>query len=219
MLQKRARTTAIAGLVISVVAIILSVIMAVVYTAGFAAAVADSVSTKPVAEAPAADAPAADAPAADAPAADSAAVGTRENPAPLGTTVVVKNAGVPAWEVTLNASTLDANAAMAAENQFNDAPAAGSQWAMVPVTVKYVGTETGNPAFDLTFSFVSAAGTTHQVFDHIAMGPNELSATNDLYPGATATGNVVIEVPSADVAIGTWTVKPIFGEDFFYAAQ
>ncbi|TFD17906.1 DUF4190 domain-containing protein [Cryobacterium sp. TMT1-21] len=214
MLQKRARTTAIAGLVISVVAIILSVIMAVVYIAGFAAAVADSVSTKPVAEAPAADAPAA-----DAPAADSAAVGTWENPAPLGTTVVVKNAGVPAWEVTLNASTLDANAAMAAENQFNDAPAAGSQWAMVPVTVKYVGTETGNPAFDLTFSFVSAAGTTHQVFDHIAMGPNELSATNDLYPGATATGNVVIEVPSADVAIGTWTVKSIFGEDFFYAAQ
>lgn len=216
VLQKARRNgTAVAGLIISVIAIVLSVTMAVAYTAGFAASVADSVGSVSV------DEPADDA-AADEPAAkpDDAAVGTRENPAPLGTLIDVKESGQPVWEITPGKAVLDANAIIAAENQFNDVPDAGMVWAMLPLTIKYVGTETGNPFVDISVKFVSSAGTTHEQFDKSAVTPNDLTNLNEMYPGASATGNVAIMIPIADAAAGTWAVAgSMFGEDFFFAAQ
>jgi len=215
VIQKAKRNgTAIAGLIISVVAIILSVILAAAYTAGFAASVADSVGSKSVA----ADEPAT----AEEPAAvpEEDTVGSRENPAALGTTMVMMEGGEPVWEITPGKSVLDANTAIATENEFNDKPDKGMVWAMLPVTVKYVGTETGNPAVDLSFKFVSAAGTTHEGFDHMAASPNELNRLNEMYPDASDSGNVVIMIPAADAAKGTWAVSAMFfGEDYFFAAQ
>ena len=219
LIQKRAKGTALAGLIISVVAIILSVIMAVAYTASFAASVAESVETKPAVSEPAESA--ADdeaAAAAEEPAA--AEIGTRENPAPIGTPITLGATGAPEWEITLGAPTLNAAAEIAAENQFNDVAAPGFQYAMLPVTVKYVGPTSGNPTYELTFKFVSAAGTTHEEYDQSVVTPNDLSNTNDMYPGATATGNISIMVPSADIEKGTWSVAgSMFSEDFFFAAQ
>jgi hypothetical protein len=219
VIQKHRRNgTAIAGLIISVAAIILSIALAAAYTAGFAASVADATSTKTLAK-PAAGAPAAE-PAAKPAAPAAKAVGTRDNPAPIGTTVVVQDAGSPAWEVTPGKPTLDANALVAKENQFNDKPDAGMVYAMLPVTVKYVGADKATPYTGISIKFVSADGKTHESFDKSVVGPNDLSDVNDMYTGAKATGNVVIMVPTADIAKGTWVVGSMFGDaDYFYAAQ
>ncbi|MBD5382194.1 DUF4190 domain-containing protein [Clavibacter sepedonicus] len=213
--HKAGKPLALAGLIVGVLALVLSVILAVVYTVGFAAAVSESLprseggsrsSAAPLDETEEEAGP---------------AVGTRENPAPIGTVVTGLSGGSPEWEVTLGAPVLDANAAVTSENMFNDPAPAGTQYAMVPVTVKYVGTESASPMFEIGVEYVSAAGTTHTTSDSFAVAPEpQFDSINELFPGASGTGNVVIAIPTADAAAGTWAVRPgILADPYYFAAQ
>lgn len=206
-----------AGLIISAIALILSIVLAITYTAAFVTAVDESLPQANVKDSEEAAA----APAEEVEADAAAAVGTRENPAPIGSTVEITAAGVPTYEVTLGAPTLDATTIMAAEDLYNEAAPAGFQYAILPIAVTYVGTETGTPWIDLSVSFVSAAGTTHTESDVFASGPSpSFMEINELYPGASGTAEIVIAIPTADAAAGTWTVEPLFlGDTFFFAAQ
>jgi hypothetical protein len=216
--KNRRRGTALAGLIISIIATVLSVVLAITYTAGFASSVAQSVaSSNDVTAAEPADGAKADAAETDAKPAD--ATGTRDNPAANGTLIAITAGGVPTWEITTGAPVLNANEALMAENQFNEAPPAGMQWAMLPLNMKYVGPETGNPAFDLTVEFVSAAGTTHKSYDYTAVTPNDLISVNEMYPDATASANVSIMIPTADAEKGTWTISTFLSDPYFLAAQ
>lgn len=209
------KKAAVAGVATSAVALILSIALAVIYTAGFVAAV-DSALPHTEKKIVVGDAAAAE------PAGEAAAeVGTRESPAALGTTMETTIAGAPQYEVTLGASTLDANALVAGANQFNEPAPAGFQFAVVPVTVTYRGAETGTPWVDLQIEFVSAAGTTHTSADTLAVGPAPtMMDINELYPDASGTGNVVIAVPTADIEKGTWAVSGLFsGDKYYFAAQ
>ncbi|RLQ84122.1 DUF4190 domain-containing protein [Mycetocola zhadangensis] len=216
--KNKPKKLAIAGLIVSVVALILSVVLAFAYTAGFVAAVEDSTpqTSEQKEEEEAAVGPRDDV-ATDA----SAEVGTRENPAPIGTTVEITDAGTPEYEVTLGAPILDATAAVAEANQFNEPAPEGFQYAVLPVTVTYVGTDTGTPWIDLNLAFVSAAGTTHDEADSLVVAPAPtFMEINELYPGASGTGNIVVAIPTADAANGAWTVEALFwGDSFFFAAQ
>lgn len=152
-----------------------------------------------------------------APAAPAEKVGTRDNPAPVGTTVEVTDmSGKPAYTVTIGPAILNADAQIAQENQFNEAPKPGMQYLMISVTYVYKGSETGTPGTDVNVDFVSAAGTTHKTSDVSVVTPNDLDAVNELYPGATATGNIAILVPSADVEKGTFAVSDLFGSKKFF---
>lgn len=147
-------------------------------------------------------------------------IGSRKNPAPMGTTVIFSDKSGDVWEVTLSDPILNANEIIANENMFNDPAPEGLQYAMVTVTAKYIGKETGTPAWDLSISFVSAAGTTHTSGDFSAVEPNSLNDVNELYPDAIGVGNVVIAVPSADIESGNWTISSGYGnEKYFYKAQ
>lgn len=149
-----------------------------------------------------------------------AEVGTRSNPAPMGTTVLFSDNSGDVWEVTLSDPILNANEIVANENQFNEAPPEGFQYAMVTVTAKYVGKKTGTPSWDLNLSFVTAAGTTHNQGDVSAVIPSSLYDINELYPDAVGVGNIVIAVPSDNVEAGNWTVSAGYGNDkYFYQAQ
>lgn len=149
-----------------------------------------------------------------------AELGTRNNPAPMGTTVIFSDKSGDLWEVTLSDPVLNANDVIANENMFNDAAPEGLQYAMVMVTAKYVGKETGTPAWDLNISFVSAAGTTHTSGDFSVVPPTSLNDVNELYPDAAGSGNVVIAVPTADIESGNWVVTAGYGNDkYFYKAQ
>lgn len=206
----------LSGTIVSAVALLLSLVFIVVYISSFANVVNEVGNDTSVVEEEPTEQEAQPEP--EEPAAPE--VGTRENPAPLGTVIEVTEFGEVVYELTMGPSTLDATAAVLAENMFNEAPPAGFQYALVPVTVTYVGSESATPWFDLSIEFVSAAGTTHTESDSFAVGPApSFIDINELFPGGTGTGNIVILIPSENAAAGTWAVSTIFGDPFFFAAQ
>lgn len=202
----------LSGVIVSGLALLLSLVFIVVYVAGFTNAVndvrddtsiVDDEQTEAEPEAPA-----------------ESEQGTRENPAPLGTTIEITEFGEPIYELTMGPATLEANAAVLEANMFNEPPVAGFQYALVPVTVTYVGPETGTPWIDLSIQFVSAAGTTHTEGDSLSVAPApSLFDINELFPGASGTGNVVILIPTDGAAAGTWSVSTLFGDPFFFTAE
>jgi hypothetical protein len=149
-------------------------------------------------------------------------LGTRDNPAAIGQTVTFSEGGVDEWTVTLGKPVLNANAAVHAANQFNEAAPKGMQFAMVPVTVKRLGKDSATPWVDLTVDFVSADGTTHEPGDVSVVAPEpDFDDLNEMYAGATGTGNVVIAVPTKGIAQGTWVVSMGFDDSsktFFKAS-
>lgn len=146
-------------------------------------------------------------------------IGDRAKPAPIGSTAQINDSnGNPLWEVTLLESNLKVNELIASENQFNSAPPAGFQFASAKVRVTYLGADSKVPGWDLTLKFISSAGTTHDEFDVIVVGPNNLSDVNELYNGGTATASVYVAIPIADSAKGTWRLTSSFLDTKFYFA-
>jgi hypothetical protein len=208
------RGLSLSGTIVSGIALLLSLIFIAIYAAGFNAVVEEVTGDGVIVEEPSTSG--------EEPATEPAAaeVGTRDNPAPLGSTISFGALGDTTYELTFGPATLNANEAIAAANQFNDPPAEGFQFALLPVTMTYLGTETGVPWADLTIQFVSAAGTTHTTSDSFAVGPDpSLFDVNEMYNGATATGNVVIMIPIEGAASGTWTVSSLFGDKYFFTAE
>lgn len=124
------------------------------------------------------------------PAATEATVGSRGNPASIGETLSTND-----WEVVVNGFTRNATGEVMAANRFNDPPPAGSQYALVNVTAKYIGDESGLADF-ISAAWVTESGNVIQSYDHSAVVPNPLEG--ELYNGAAATGNIDIAVPEAD---------------------
>lgn len=202
--RNKRKTTAAVGTGLNVLAGILAIVMIGVYTAMFFTAVQSSMSSDGVVVSENGEAAGDD-------------MGTRENPAPIGSTVVISAFGQAQYEVSLAAPAWDVTAAVEAANQFNTDPAPGNQYASLPVTVTYVGDDTGNPQFELQFTYVSADG---QAYDgaYVVMD-GQLSEVDELYPDATGSGTVIIEIPTAAAGSGTWTVASIFGDPVFFAAE
>ncbi|MCY7298682.1 MAG: DUF4190 domain-containing protein [Ilumatobacteraceae bacterium] len=211
------RGLSLSGTIVSAIALVLSVIFIIIYAVGLGAAIDEVASESVIIEEPAVtDAEPAEA--SEEP--DTAALGTRENPATLGSTIELGEFGDVTYEVTLGPATLNANEAVVAANQFNEPPTDGFQYALLPVTVTYVGAETGTPWIDLSIEFVSAAGTTHTEGDTLAVAPAPtLFDINEMYDGSTAAGNVLIMIPTDGAASGTWTVSSLFGDPFFFTAE
>lgn len=218
LVKRQPKGLSLSGTIVSAVALLVSLVLAVVYAIGLAAAIegASSGVSGSVDEPVSVGEPAAEP--AEEPAAG--AEGTRDNPAPLGTTVVLSEGGEDTYEITLGPATLNANEAVAAANQFNEAPPAGFQYAVLPVAVTYIGSETGTPWIDLTIEFVSASGTTHTQSDSLVVGPSpDIFEINELYPGASGSGNITIMIPTDNAEAGTWTVSSLFVEPYFFTAQ
>lgn len=211
-LAGRSKPVAVAGVVVSLVGLVLSIALSTAYLGSFF----DAVESGGVGVGSSGDGTA------DQPADTSTGeLGTRDNPYPIGSTISFTQSGQPFYDITVGAPTLDANAIVAAENQFNEAAPAGQQYALLPLTVTYTGAETGTPGFDISTTFVAADGTTYEPSDVTAVGPSELYSINELYPGGTGTGNVIIAIPSADIDQGRWLLKVGFigRDEVFIAAQ
>lgn len=211
-LAGRSKPVAVAGVVVSVVGLVLSIALSTAYLGSFF----DAVENGGVGVGSSSDGTA------DEPADTSTGeLGTRDNPYPIGSTISFTQSGQPFYDITVGAPTLDANAIVAAENQFNDVAPAGQQYALLPLTVTYTGAETGTPGFDISTSFVAADGTSYEPFDAAVVVPSPFYSINELYPGGTGTGNVVIAIPSADIEQGRWLLKVGFigRDEVFIAAQ
>ncbi|GGK87549.1 hypothetical protein GCM10007382_04310 [Salinibacterium xinjiangense] len=203
------RGKAIAGLALGPVALTSAIIVSVAAIAGGVAPTVDQAKPQPLVETSTPAAPATQTPTPQA----AEKEGTRSNPAPAGSAVEISDNSGAIWQVQIGATNLNAGDVVAAENQFNDAADAGFQYILVPVTYTYVGTESGTPWLDVTIEFVSAAGTTHT--NAYVVIPNNHNDINEMYTGASATGNVVIMAPSADIEKGAFTISTLFGSPYF----
>ena len=218
-LKGRKKAIAIVGTIISIVALVLSITLSAFYAQsfveGFNAAVEESSPRVEVVP----DASGADG--LDDPAESGATEGgTRDNPLPLGTTITIGTPSSPEWRVTVGPAKLDATGEVLAENQFNDDPEGGFQYAMLNLDFTYIGEDSGIPWVDLSVSFVGSDAVTYQSYDTFVVTPNSWTDINELFPGGSASGNVVIAVPTASASNGTWRVgASFFGNDLFFAAQ
>jgi len=141
-----------------------------------------------------------------------AAAGTRQNPLEPGVSFTVGD-----WVVALGETTPDAGEIIAAENVFNDPPAEGRQFVMVEVSVTYTGEKSGRPWLDLSFAFYGADGNTFgsslSLDDYCGVIPNDLMDVGEMFPDASATGNVCVSVPAEQIDGGAWIVEEAFSLD------
>ncbi|MCK9792322.1 DUF4190 domain-containing protein [Isoptericola sp. 4D.3] len=141
---------------------------------------------------------------------DLAEEGTRDNPFTFAETV-----GNDDWTVDLG-KPREAWLDIQAENQFNEAPADGMEYWIVPVEATYTGSETGTPWVDLTVEFVGDDSVTYS--DSCGVIPDDLTDVDELYEGGSAKGNVCVAVPAG--APGTWTLTAgWFADPVFFRAK
>ncbi|GAA1767961.1 hypothetical protein GCM10009747_30960 [Agromyces humatus] len=160
-------------------------------------------------EEPAAEASASSKPS-ETPESPTAGAGSRENPVPVGTGA--KHSEASAWTYTVGETDTDAWPEISAANQFNEAPAEGSAYILVPVHVEMADSEAAAAGFDTWASFkleyVTAAGnsfgdTTCQA---ALPAPGSVYDVGTMYGGAQADFLACAVVPAADISGGTWKV-------------
>lgn len=136
--------------------------------------------------------------------------GSRENPFPIGETVSNRD-----WQVTLGAPR-EGWSEIAATNQFNPPPKRGMEYWIVPVTAIYNGDKTGSPSFGITVKFVGTDNRTYD--DNCGIIPDPISDVGDLYRGGQAKGNTCVTIPAG--AGGLWTLSTGFvGQPVFFLAK
>ena len=141
--------------------------------------------------------------------------GTRAHPLAIGSTISDSE-----WEVTINSVDLDATDVIMAENPFNEAPADGNVYIMVEVTATYTGSNPEGETPWVTVEYVSAGGNSFASHDSMVVAPNSFDSLETLYEGASATGNISLEVPEDEIADGTLKVSPgLFSDAVFFTVQ
>lgn len=121
-------------------------------------------------------------------------IGTRDNPAQLGSTISGKN-----WDITIDSFDANATENVLAENPMNEEPDAENTYAVAEATVTYTGDDSADPMMDMQFAYVTEKGTTVNASDSMAVGPSpDLGEVGDLYEEASETANVTLEIPADD---------------------
>lgn len=205
--KRQPKALAIAAIIVAPLAWLVSIIVFIVSLASGIAGI-DSAPARPSTgvEQPAAEEPAEEEPLVEAPAADGSSL---DAPLPFESTVSVDN-WTGKFDVSFGALNWDASALIAAENQFNADPGDGMKYIMVAVTMTNTDKEEWNPYGTLFWADIKlVSGGRGFSEGTIVVVPDSLSDQGDLYPGGTATGNVVFKVP-ADVADGVWDIEGTF---------
>ena len=143
-----------------------------------------------------------------------AELGTREAPLPVGQVATLESQGSPTWEVKVTGFNPDGTQAVLAENQFNDPPAPGHQFALVTVEATYVGTEqTDTPLGGMTFSAVDDGNVSYDFDDTCGVIPTALDNFGDVFQGGVVSGNICWSVESAHIDSLLLIVEPAFSFD------
>ncbi|WP_062518313.1 hypothetical protein [Demequina gelatinilytica] len=142
---------------------------------------------------------------------DAGAEGTREDPFAFDDVVANDD-----WTIELGGFSADADAEVAAANEFNDEPTPGTRWIAFDVAATYTGEDSGS-LMGLSLHYVTADGAVIATYDAMASGIEpELDALGELYNGATAEGRVAFLVP--DSVDGEIRVTPgMLADDVFFA--
>lgn len=130
------------------------------------------------------------------------AVGSKANPAPIGTAI----SPAKDWTVTVNSVELNATDRLFAGNQFNK-PDPGTQFVAMVVTVTNGSSKPNSLSSNVKLGLLGSAGikidSSFAVNDH-----PELKPYAQLQPGASVTGELVFEVPEGDIANTVLMAEP-----------
>ena len=132
--------------------------------------------------------------------------------------------GVPAqvgdYQVTVDAVQLDGNAAVAAANDFDEAPT--GQYVITQLTVTYTGADEGMPGWDLSTVFHGTDARQYSDADCTAVLADDAIDAPTLNPGGTDTFQFCMDVPPSAIPGGQLSVEPTMSfedERVFYAVQ
>ncbi|MCS0500314.1 hypothetical protein [Protaetiibacter mangrovi] len=207
VVKDKARALAIAGTIVSGVALLLTAVISVVmllFVTSVSNAVDDFGPDAPVITDPEGGTGEVD-----------GGFGSIDDPGSPGDVITFTDIeGADEWQVVVGSSTLDGTADVMAADEFNLEPEAGNQYVIVPITVTYLGSDTGS-AYLLLTEFVGADGMLYD--SSYASYPNSIYDTPDLTPGASADIDLVFEVPSSAVTGGMLSVSSIWTDSIYIA--
>lgn len=133
--------------------------------------------------------------------------GTRDNPLAIGSTISNDE-----WTVTVNSYNAAGNEIVAAANQFNEPPAAGSHYEIVNYTVTYTGEES-DYALMVGVDLVTSSGNVIDTTESFVTLEDSMGM-DELFNGASATGSTAFLVPDGESVL--LRVRPgMFGDEVF----
>ncbi|MCR2825293.1 DUF4352 domain-containing protein [Microbacterium sp. zg.Y909] len=145
-------------------------------------------------------------------AAQPAGEGTIDDPLPLDTPIVTED-----WEVTVHSVEFDQTAAVMAEASYNSPPAEGLQYILADVTMTYTGDASeGMMPIWVGISYVTASGDTTEIAT--AAAPGEMDVLQNLLPGDTVTGAIVLLAPEVGAENGVIAVRSGVTADSVYVS-
>ena len=134
--------------------------------------------------------------------------GDRTNPVPAGAIADIGSG----WRLQVLNVNVDAAAAVAAENQFNEPPPIGSTFTLITVAIGYFGLEDPKSAFETTISAVGAANV--ELAADCGVIPQQLNAFGELFSGGVAIGNVCfVTTPEDTASLQLYATGQLFGGD------
>ena len=134
--------------------------------------------------------------------------GDRDNAVPLG---LVADIGA-GWRLQVLEVLPDGAAAVAAENEFNEPPPAGSTFTLVKVALGYYGLNDPISAFQPTISAVGASNLELESF--CGTLPNELDLFVDVFSGGVVVGNLCFVTTTPDAtSLQLYAVGDYFESD------
>lgn len=103
------------------------------------------------------------------------------------------------YEVTVIDYTPEATDVVLNENQFNEPPAEGYQFAIAQVSVTYTGDASGEPGFDLDFQSVGDSAVGYTTYDPgCGVYPDDQYSAGELFTDGTVEYNVCWQISSLD---------------------
>lgn len=133
---------------------------------------------------------------------------SKDNPAPVGTNVVVAKG----WTLKVNSANLDAGAELAKANQFNKPRLATNKFVTVNVTVTNGSDKPGMAMIEMKVGALPPSGVKVDPSLMVA-GVDTLNPTAQLQPGASVTGTLVFELAPADIPSTVLLAEPQFTLD------
>ncbi|MPV37452.1 hypothetical protein [Georgenia subflava] len=123
---------------------------------------------------------------------------------------VGESATVGSWEITLEATDLDAQATIdAGDNPLYDGLADGEVLVLTTATVTNTANEPLDPGLDLLTGFLGADGVEYNVLNGgVCLADESLLDVGEIGPGESVSGSVCQAVPGDAVADGSWIVRP-----------
>ena len=119
-------------------------------------------------------------------------VGSRNNPIPLGVSVVIGD-----WRVQVISVNKDALQLVLSSDSYATEPSPNERFLLIKVRATYIGEESGEPSSDLRFKIVGSRGNTFAKSCGYFM--DTFTENGEAFPGATVMGNLCFTVDANQI--------------------